>query len=74
MEALKDGSTAKGREERLAQAGKIDDTLFDMQGTQRTRKRPKRHRMVGQHCRISLGQLQSNQKQEPACYSRAESR
>ena len=31
MDALKDGSTAKGREERLKQAGKIDETLFDMQ-------------------------------------------
>lgn len=31
MEAMADGSTAKGREERLTQAGKIDDTLFDMQ-------------------------------------------
>ena len=31
MEALQDGSTAKGREERLEQAGKVDDTLFDMQ-------------------------------------------
>lgn len=29
MEALKDGTSAKQREENMAQAGQIDDTLFD---------------------------------------------